>query len=101
VLPLDGGRAMAAMAPWMWFVGLLVLIPVAIKLHGPFVFVIVAFGLRELWVRWQQRRTRSIEQAAYYRVSTRNRWLVGAVYLGLVLVLAIGMHEAYIARTIS
>ena len=22
VVPLDGGRAMAAMAPWMWFVGL-------------------------------------------------------------------------------
>ena len=27
VLPLDGGRAMAAMAPWMWFVGFLALIP--------------------------------------------------------------------------
>ena len=22
VVPLDGGRAMAAMAPWMWFLGL-------------------------------------------------------------------------------
>jgi Zn-dependent protease len=101
VLPLDGGRAMAAMAPWMWFVGLLVLIPVAIKLHGPFVFIVILLGARELWVRWQQRRTRSVEQAAYYRVSARDRLLVGATYIGLVVVLAVGMHEAYIPRTIS
>jgi len=27
VVPLDGGRAMAAMAPWMWFVGFAAMIP--------------------------------------------------------------------------
>jgi hypothetical protein len=46
--------------------------------------------------RWQARKTRSLEQAAYYRVSPRNRWLVGAVYVGLIVLLALGMHEAHI-----
>jgi len=101
VLPLDGGRAMAAMAPWMWFVGFAALIPAAIFLHGPIIFLVIIFGGREIWVRWQQRRSGSLEQAAYYRVSPRNRILVGAVYIGLIAVLAVGMHEVYIQRTIS
>jgi len=101
VLPLDGGRAMAAMAPWMWFVGFLALIPAAIFLHGPIIFLIIILGGREVWVRWHQRRSGTLEQAAYYRVSRRNRLLVGMVYIGLIAVLAVGMHEAYIARTIS
>ena len=48
----------------------------------------------ETWRRWKLRGTRSLEQAAYYRVSPRNRLLVGAVYIGLIVALAIGMHES-------
>ena len=101
VLPLDGGRAMAAMAPWMWFVGFAALIPVAILFPGPIVFLIIIFGGREVWVRWKQRRTRSLEQAAYYRVSKRNRLLVAGVYIGLIVMLAVGMHAAYLPRTLG
>jgi Zn-dependent protease len=101
VLPLDGGRAMAAMAPWMWFVGLLALVGVAIFLPGPIVFLVLVFGGREVWVRWKQRRSRSLEQAAYYRVSRRDRLLVGVVYIGLIVLLAVGMHATYLHRTIG
>jgi Zn-dependent protease len=31
VVPLDGGRAMAAMAPWMWFLGLAAMVPLATR----------------------------------------------------------------------
>jgi Zn-dependent protease len=97
VLPLDGGRAMAAMAPWMWFVGFAALIPLAIVLHGSFILLLVLiFGGREMWRRWQLRKTRSLDQAAYYRVSPRDRLLVGAVYIGLIVALAIGMSETHI-----
>jgi Zn-dependent protease len=102
VLPLDGGRAMAAMAPWMWFVGFAALIPVALILHGGIIILLVLlFGGRELHRRWKLRRTRSLEQAAYYRVSPRNRALVASVYIGLILALALGMHATYLQRTIS
>jgi Zn-dependent protease len=97
VLPLDGGRAMAAMAPWMWFVGFAAIIPLAIVLHGSFILLLIlVFGGREIWRRWKLRKTRSLEQAAYYRVSPRNRLLVGAVYVGLIVALAIGMEQTHI-----
>jgi Zn-dependent protease len=102
VVPLDGGRAMAAMAPWMWFVGFASLIPLAfIFPHGIILFVIIIFGGRELWQRWKLRQTRSLEQAAYYRVSPRARAAVAIVYVGLIVLLAVGMDTAYISRTIS
>jgi Zn-dependent protease len=97
VLPLDGGRAMAAMAPWMWFVGFAALIPLALFLHGSFIILLIlVFGGREVWRRWQLRKTRSLEQAAYYRVAPRHRVLVGAVYIGLIVALAFGMEQTHI-----
>ncbi len=96
VVPLDGGRAMAAMAPWMWFAGFAVLLAVALAFPNPIILIIVLLAGFETWRRWQARKTRSLEQAAYYRVSPRNRMLVGAVYIGLIVILALGMHESHI-----
>jgi Zn-dependent protease len=96
VVPLDGGRAMAAMAPWMWFVGFAGLVAMAFIFPNPIILIIVVFGGIETWRRWQQRKTRSLEQAAYYRVSPRHRLLVGAAYLGLIVALVFGMHETHV-----
>ena len=96
VVPLDGGRAMAAMAPWMWFLGFGALIAMVFIFPNPILLIIVLFGGMETWRRWKQRKTRSLEQAAYYRVSPRNRLLVAAVYIGLIAALAFGMHETHI-----
>jgi Zn-dependent protease len=96
VVPLDGGRAMAAMAPWMWFIGFGALVVMVFIFPNPILLIIVLFGGMETWRRWKQRKTRSLEQAAYYRVSPRNRLLVAAVYIGLIAALAIGMHETHI-----
>jgi Zn-dependent protease len=96
VVPLDGGRAAAAMAPWMWFVGLGGLVALAFVFPNPIILIIVFFAGIETWRRWQARKTRSLEQAAYYRISPRNRLLVAAVYLALVALLVVGMHETHI-----
>jgi Zn-dependent protease len=96
VVPLDGGRAMAAMAPWMWFVGLGAVAALMFVFPNFILLIILLFGGMEVWRRWKARKTRSLEQAAYYRVSPRNRVLVGAVYVGLIVVLAFGMSEAHI-----
>jgi Zn-dependent protease len=96
VVPFDGGRAMAAMAPAMWFVGLGALVALLILVGNPFLLLFLFLGGMETWHRWKQRKTRSLEQAAYYRVSQRNRLLVGVVYVGLIVVLALGMSEAHI-----
>lgn len=96
VVPLDGGRAMAAMAPWMWFVGFGALVALALLFPNPILFIIVFFGALELYRRWKQRKSGSLEQAAYYRVSPRNRLLVAGVYIGLVVVLVLGMDASHI-----
>jgi Zn-dependent protease len=97
VVPLDGGRAMAAMAPWMWFLGFGALVAMAILEPGnPILLIIVIFAGFQSWHRWQQRRTRSLEQAAYYRVAPRHRMMVGAVYIGLIALLVFGMSETHI-----
>lgn len=101
VLPLDGGRAMAALAPWMWFLGFGIVVALAFVFPSPILIIVIVFGALETWRRWKARGTRSLEQAAYYRVSPRNRLIVGAVYFGLVAVLALSMNATYLARTIN
>ncbi len=97
VIPLDGGRAAAAMSPWMWFAGLGVLVALVFLDPGnPILLIIVLFAAFQTWHRWQQRKTRSLQQAAYYRVAPRHRLIVAAVYVGLIVALVFGMHETHI-----
>jgi Zn-dependent protease len=101
VVPLDGGRAMAAMAPAMWFLGFLAMIALAFVFPNPIILIIIAFAGLETWRRWKLRRTGGAEQEAYYRVKPRDRALVAAVYLGLIALLALGMHATHLPRTLN
>ena len=101
VVPLDGGRAMAAMAPWMWFVGFGALVTLEFITPNPILLIICVVAGYDLYHRWQKRRSPTAAQTAYYRVSPRNRIIVGAAYLGLIALLAVGMHFTYVHRTIS
>jgi len=101
VVPLDGGRAMAAMAPWMWFVGFAALIPLVFTFNSPILFIIVLFAGLETYKRWQRRKAGGAEQEAYYKVRPLDRVLVAAVYLSLIALLVVGMHSTYFQRTIN
>lgn len=96
VVPFDGGRAMAAVAPSMWFLGIGGLVAMIVLLGNPFLLVFILLALREMPRRWRQLRSRSIEQAAYYRVPRNHRIMIGLVYTALIVVLAIGMAETHI-----
>jgi Zn-dependent protease len=101
VVPLDGGRAMAAMAPWMWFVGFGALVVLDFVASNAILLIITVFAAYELFRRWERRRNPTPEQTAYYRVAPRDRLLVGAVYVGLIVALGLGMHATYLHRTIN
>jgi Zn-dependent protease len=101
VVPLDGGRAMAAMAPWMWFLGFLAMIPLAIIFPNPIILLIVLVAGYETYKRWKLRRAGGPEQQAYYRVRPRDRALIAAAYLGLIALLVVGMDATHLARTFS
>jgi Zn-dependent protease len=100
VVPLDGGRAMAAMAPWMWFAGFVAMIALALRFPNPLFLLIIVLAGRETFVRWRRRRSGDAEQQAYYNVRAIDRLLVGAVYLALIALLAAGMHATYFVRTL-
>jgi Zn-dependent protease len=100
VVPLDGGRAMAAMAPWMWVVGFAALIPLLFVFSNPLFVIILVFAGLETWKRWRQRRAGGAAQEAYYRVPAVDRVLVAAVYLALIGLLVAGMHATYLSRTL-
>jgi Zn-dependent protease len=101
VVPLDGGRAMAAMAPWMWFAGFAGLIALAIIFPNPIILIIVLFGGMETYRRWKLRKQGGQEQEAYYRVKPLDRVLVAAVYLSLIALLVVGMDATHLTRTLG
>jgi Zn-dependent protease len=101
VVPLDGGRAMAAMAPWMWFAGFAAMIPLVFIFPNPIILLILIFAGFETYKRWKLRRAGGEEQRAYYRVRPRDRALVAAVYLGLIALLVVGMHATTLTRTFT
>jgi Zn-dependent protease len=101
VLPLDGGRAMAAMAPWMWVVGFAALVGLTIAFPNPIMLLILLLGGMETWRRWKARHEAGPEGRAYYQVKPWQRLAVGAVYVGLIALLVLGMHHTHLVRTFS
>jgi len=99
VLPLDGGRAMAALTPWMWLVGFAGLIALAFYFPNPILLLVIVFGGLESWRRWKLRDT--AEGRAYHAIRPRTRALVAATYVGLAGLLAIGVAETYLSRGIG
>ncbi|MGH2859206.1 MAG: site-2 protease family protein [Solirubrobacteraceae bacterium] len=101
VVPLDGGRAMAAMSPWMWLVGLAGIIALAIAFPNPVMLIIAVLAAFETYRRFRQRQAGGERQQSYYRVSPGARLLVGITYIGLVAVLGVGMHLTHLPRTLG
>ena len=96
VLPLDGGRAMAALTPWMWFVGYGLLVGITFVYPNPIMLLILLFGGLETWRRWKRRK--DPEEQRYLRVRPRTRAAVAAVYVGLAVLLALGMDLTFVDR---
>jgi len=101
LVPLDGGRAMAAMAPWMWAVGLAGMVALALAFHNILIFAFALIGGLSSYRRWQQLRQGGEEQEAYYRVRPVDRLLVAAVYVSLIALLVVGMHATNLSRTFN
>lgn len=99
VLPLDGGRAMAALSPWVWFAGFGGLIVLTVFFPNPILLLVILFGGMESWRRWKARNTP--ESRAFHDIPTRTRVWVAVVYLGLAALLAVGVSETFFERSLS
>jgi Zn-dependent protease len=99
VVPLDGGRAMAAMAPWMWFAGFAAMLGFFVLFPNPILVLILLLGGMETWRRWKTRKQGLEGNAAYYRVRPAHRLAVAIVYVGLIAACAVGMDLTFIDRS--
>jgi Zn-dependent protease len=97
IVPLDGGRAVAALHPALWAVGLAALVALTFWHPNPILLLILVLGGLELWRRWRERG--SSEAATYYRIAPWQRFVAGGVYLGLAALLAVAMTATHIERT--
>ena len=96
VVPLDGGRAMAALSPAVWVAGLAGLIVLAFIYPSPILILIVLFGGYESYRRWKSRNLP--QNRTYYAIPGRTRAIVAVVYLGLAAALSVGVAETFVSR---
>jgi Zn-dependent protease len=99
VLPLDGGRAMAALSPWVWFAGYAGLIALTFAFPNPILILVLLLGGYESWNRWKNRNTP--ESRAFHDVPARTRALVAITYLGLIAALAFGVSETFLEKSLD
>ena len=99
VLPLDGGRAAAALHPALWLVGLAALLVFEFLYPSPVIPIVLILGGVELWRRWRYRNSPS--SRAYHALLPQQRLTIGLFYLVLIGVTIFGAHATYVARTLN
>jgi Zn-dependent protease len=101
VVPLDGGRAFAALSPWMWFVGLAGMVAMVFVFPNPIIILIALLAGFETYRRWKTRKSGEEGNPDYYKVRPLHRVAVFAVYMTLVVLLVVGMDVTFVERTFS
>ncbi len=97
IVPLDGGRAVAALHPAIWLLGLVGLLGLELERPSPILPLIILMGALELWRRWQTRSQARV--AGYYRVTALQRTIVAGAYLGLAALLVLAMSATHVPGT--
>jgi len=98
---LDGGRAFAAMAPWMWFVGLAIAVGLVFVAPNPIILLLVVLGGFDTVRRWKAYRSGDTESRRYFTVRPATRWAVAGAYVTLIAVCALGMDATFIERDLD
>ncbi len=86
---------------WRFAVGFGAMALLLVLWPSPILVLILLLGGLETYRRWKDRKRGMEGNAAYYKVRPAHRALVGAVYVGLIIALAVGMDVTHLARTFS
>jgi Zn-dependent protease len=97
VVPLDGGRIVSAIHPYLWVVGFLGLLGLVFVAPNPILIIILLFVGLELWRRWQERGSPEAER--YYQVKPWQRVVAAVSYFGLAALLVLAMSASHVERT--
>jgi Zn-dependent protease len=98
VVPLDGGRIVAALHPALWVLGFVGLLGLVVFAPNPLLIIIVVLAGLELWNRWRMRNHPDLQ--SYYRVTAPQRATVAVLYFGLAALLVLGMEATHLPRDV-
>jgi Zn-dependent protease len=90
VSPLDGGRVAAAISRWLWPIGLVGLLALFFWWHNPFLLLVILIGGFETIARFRGRYAPT-SRPGYYDISPMQRLSMGALYFGLIAVIAVAL----------
>jgi Zn-dependent protease len=96
VPPLDGGRICAAVSPWFWIIGLILLGASIFYFHAWNAIIIIILVLLAGIPRLKQTLfgRQTDEMRAYYTTHISNRLSMALMYLGLIAALLLGYWNA-------
>jgi Zn-dependent protease len=95
---LDGARAAAALSPWVWLLGVFGMVVLVLTVPNPIIIVIALLAVYETFRRFRQFRSGDPAIKAYYSISRRDRILIAATYLVLIVVLVLAMDVTHLQR---
>jgi Zn-dependent protease len=91
IVPLDGGRIVSAVSPWLWLAGLVILVAFFFVFRsgvGIFILFMVILSFPRVIALF---RGRSPEEMRYFECTPAQRWIMGLLYFGLAVSLVVGM----------
>ncbi len=91
---LDGGRIVTALSPWLWLVGVVILVAMLVTHPNFLLLLILAMSVPRLLFLF---RRKSEEERRYFEVTVAQRALMALLYFGLVAFLVAGMKLVHIA----
>src|SRR2546429_7575829 len=93
VTPLDGGRVMSVVSKWFNVAGLILAagLLVLTEFRSFILILIVIIGALSTWQRFRS----TVADPAYYEVPASTKWVVGGLYLILLLLLVLGTDATH------
>jgi len=89
--PLDGGRIVGAVSPWLWVVGVVLLAGSLFYRFNFLVLLIVAVSIPRVWRTLSRSQ---IRDSRYFQLPPSQRWTIGLLYFALAGLLVLGMHDS-------
>lgn len=88
--PLDGGRIAGAVSPYIWFLGIPLIVILIWFSFSPILFLVLLAAVHRAWEFWKHRHD------AYYHTNPGFRFKMGISYLVLMLLSGILTYEAHL-----
>lgn len=88
--PLDGGRIAGAVSPYIWFLGIPLIVALIWFSFSPILFLVLFAAAHRAWEFWKHRHDE------YYHTNAGFRFKIGTAYLVLMLLSGVLTYEAHL-----